>query len=420
MIEPNYILLHGYYVDCKFLDDPGHKPTFMFLKRDLDFTSGKDLSTLYLMQGLAYYGFGVRLAMKTNSGLMQKDYLDVVNCNQRPTFIVAEDVSQLNDLVQIGKEFNAKKILFGRRSFQQEADNEINEQLLDYIDEVFVTSDYVKNNWTQLSSSHEIKVLHNCLSKTSITSPITNRREGICYVGRIARTKGITHLVNAMRNIHDTLHVYGDTNNPLARKLIDSKPENVIFHGVKKPGNIFPEVYLKHKLTVIPSLWNEPFGRPAIEAMACGCRVLATRKGGLTEILPPEYLFDFTGTFSLQKAILVAKDLMPTVSYSDVRSRYDYGKHAKDFCLKIGFSNDFFRRNPGPMSETIPTTVNIPGASMNSSFANIGLSSSGNEYIRRNEEVQERYNRTIQEMIELSLRLAGVERDRLYHSPLHD
>lgn len=34
---------------------------------------------------------------------------------------------------------------------------------------------------------------------------------------------------------------------------------------------------------VVPSLWQEPFGIVALEALASGCTVIASRIGGLTE-----------------------------------------------------------------------------------------------------------------------------------------
>ena len=52
-------------------------------------------------------------------------------------------------------------------------------------------------------------------------------------------------------------------------------------------GNLHGEELVKelntHKVLVIPSLWEEPFGNVALEGIACGCLVLASNGGGLPD-----------------------------------------------------------------------------------------------------------------------------------------
>jgi glycosyltransferase involved in cell wall biosynthesis len=43
--------------------------------------------------------------------------------------------------------------------------------------------------------------------------------------------------------------------------------------------------YQNASVFVFPSVWNEPFGMPIIEAMAAGLPVVATVSGGITEIV---------------------------------------------------------------------------------------------------------------------------------------
>lgn len=43
------------------------------------------------------------------------------------------------------------------------------------------------------------------------------------------------------------------------------------------------EVYARTRLLLVPSIWEEAFGRVAIEAQSCGIPVLASRRGGLPE-----------------------------------------------------------------------------------------------------------------------------------------
>ena len=48
------------------------------------------------------------------------------------------------------------------------------------------------------------------------------------------------------------------------------------------------EFYKQSDVLVVPSLWHEPFGMPAIEAMAAGVALIATRGGAFTEIVDHE------------------------------------------------------------------------------------------------------------------------------------
>jgi glycosyltransferase involved in cell wall biosynthesis len=43
--------------------------------------------------------------------------------------------------------------------------------------------------------------------------------------------------------------------------------------------------YRSGDILLFPSVWDEPFGMPLIEAMACGLPVIATRSGGMPEII---------------------------------------------------------------------------------------------------------------------------------------
>jgi len=41
----------------------------------------------------------------------------------------------------------------------------------------------------------------------------------------------------------------------------------------------------RHRVLVVPSRWNEPFGIVALEGMACGCLVVGSEGGGLREAI---------------------------------------------------------------------------------------------------------------------------------------
>jgi glycosyltransferase involved in cell wall biosynthesis len=43
------------------------------------------------------------------------------------------------------------------------------------------------------------------------------------------------------------------------------------------------KIFEKSKIAVIPSTWNEPLGRTAIEAASRGCVTIISKRGGLIE-----------------------------------------------------------------------------------------------------------------------------------------
>jgi glycosyltransferase involved in cell wall biosynthesis len=60
--------------------------------------------------------------------------------------------------------------------------------------------------------------------------------------------------------------------------------ERIVFHGAV-PQIDTVDFYRRATVLVLPSVWHEPFGIPAIEASACGLPVVATCSGGIPEII---------------------------------------------------------------------------------------------------------------------------------------
>lgn len=70
----------------------------------------------------------------------------------------------------------------------------------------------------------------------------------------------------------------------LKSKIPTELRERVSFHGVIPQTDIV-DYYRAADLFIFPSVWHEPFGMPLIEAMACELPVIATRSGGMPEIV---------------------------------------------------------------------------------------------------------------------------------------
>jgi glycosyltransferase involved in cell wall biosynthesis len=59
----------------------------------------------------------------------------------------------------------------------------------------------------------------------------------------------------------------------------------VEFFGRHVPHPALPEHYSEADVFVFPSVWEEPFGMPLVEAMAAGLPCVATRGGAFPEIV---------------------------------------------------------------------------------------------------------------------------------------
>ena len=106
--------------------------------------------------------------------------------------------------------------------------------------------------------------------------------EYILFVGDLSRDKGIHILCNAYATLADAPPLV-----LIGRKGHDTPPDfppNVIALN-SWPHDAVMEAWRRCSIAVAPSVWPEPFGVVVLEAMTCGRPVIASRAGGLAEIV---------------------------------------------------------------------------------------------------------------------------------------
>jgi len=120
-----------------------------------------------------------------------------------------------------------------------------------------------------------------------------DERPVLLWVGRMAPIKGLDTLLDAVARLRATgqavrlLVVGGDADEPMSdheaslRQRIErlDLADSVRFVG-PQPQGVLPTYYVASDVTVLPSYY-ESFGMVALEAMACGSPVIASRVGGL-------------------------------------------------------------------------------------------------------------------------------------------
>lgn len=175
---------------------------------------------------------------------------------------------------------------------------------------IFVVSNYIKNRFNNVCFSNRVKVLYNCVDTNKFNSKnvknvdslrekynIKNDDVVFMFSGRINKEKGIKEFIKAFTLIKNKEKVkiiivgsswftiknedeYFNELKELSRGLEDK----IIFTGYIYPENM-SSIYALADVVVIPSMWEEPFGVVALEAMAMQLPLIVTNSGGLPEVV---------------------------------------------------------------------------------------------------------------------------------------
>jgi glycosyltransferase involved in cell wall biosynthesis len=120
------------------------------------------------------------------------------------------------------------------------------------------------------------------------------RDRDVVYLGRLKAFKGPDILIDALarlaagnRRLSATMIGMG----PQADELKQRADKAGIAAQVDFPGTMEGETLVRalnrHRILVVPSRWEEPFGLVALEGLACGCVVVVANSGGLPEVIGP-------------------------------------------------------------------------------------------------------------------------------------
>ncbi|MBE0427348.1 MAG: glycosyltransferase [Nitrospirae bacterium] len=119
----------------------------------------------------------------------------------------------------------------------------------------------------------------------------------ICYVGRLERRKGVIEWIDAVvtvapqypsarfefigANVLGTKNMSGEEF--VKSRIPDDLRSRFIFHG-QQERSALPQFLKKARISVVPSRW-ENFPNTCIESMSSGLPVIASREGGMAEII---------------------------------------------------------------------------------------------------------------------------------------
>jgi spore coat protein SA len=126
-------------------------------------------------------------------------------------------------------------------------------------------------------------------------------RQYVLYVGRLTPIKGVHVLIEAFREVFrrnprarllivGSSFFEGAAKTPYERQLVElAAPisDAIVFTGYL-PHSTLKYLYSACDVSVVPSVWDEPSGLVVLEAMASGTCVVASKVGGIPELIDPE------------------------------------------------------------------------------------------------------------------------------------
>jgi len=125
--------------------------------------------------------------------------------------------------------------------------------------------------------------IHTIYHGTPIDTARSNGGDFILYTGRLSEEKGVRTLLSALQRIPDARFVLaGD--GPLATEVREQERPGLEYRGYVNTASL-AELRRKARFTVVPSECFEVQPFAVLESMAAGKAVVASRLGGLEEII---------------------------------------------------------------------------------------------------------------------------------------
>ena len=155
--------------------------------------------------------------------------------------------------------------------------------LLKNLDKLIFVSDWTKR---QFFKDLPIKDSEKCLviyPGCTFIKKIPKKKNNIVFAGKLNQSKGYNVFTDVIleiikKNRSWTCDIVGD--DPRYYEKINHP--KIHYHGWL-PYEKTMKIFEKSKIAVIPSTWDEPLGRTAIEAASRGCVSIISKRGGLIE-----------------------------------------------------------------------------------------------------------------------------------------
>jgi glycosyltransferase involved in cell wall biosynthesis len=155
--------------------------------------------------------------------------------------------------------------------------------LLKNLDKIIFVSDWTKRQFFKnlpINDSEKCTIIY---PGSNFLKKIPKKKNNIVFAGKLNKSKGYNLFIKVIsevlkKNKSWSCDIVGDD----PRYFEKIHHPRIYYHGWL-PYNETMKIFEKSKIAVIPSLWEEPLGRTAIEAASRGCVSIISKRGGLVE-----------------------------------------------------------------------------------------------------------------------------------------
>lgn len=171
-------------------------------------------------------------------------------------------------------------------------------RVLEMCDGIYCVSAYIRDRFLDgLPDAAERKtfIIHNGIELPQALPP---KEKLIAYAGRMTEGKGALLLAKALHlalpqlpgwrailigsRRHEAGRPLTAHEQEIADLITPLAPQAELTGFLSHPQTL--DAFARAAIAVVPSVWEEPFGRTALEAMAYGCAVVSSGRGGLSEV----------------------------------------------------------------------------------------------------------------------------------------
>ena len=227
---------------------------------------------------------------------LTKNYFDIVEIHNRP--IMVEDFVKRIESKLILYLHNDPKTMKGSKTKNEKL------FLLENVDKIVFISEWVKKQFfsnLDFSDHNKTEVIYHSIDPIK---KLSKKKKQIIFVGKLNEAKGYDLFCEAVDKVlkkYDDWKAFSIGDEKRFQEYYTNKNQiNLGLLDNKKVLKIFQE----SEIAVIPSRWDEPFGRTALESSSRGCATIISNKGGLTETTNHAIILKNLNSANIEKEIL--------------------------------------------------------------------------------------------------------------------